>query len=155
MSHDIPHRNLPQLLLRAREEMLQYFRPIITHFGLTEPQWRIIRAVDEHQKLEPREICVICRILSSSLPGVLVRMEELGLIFRNRVLKDHRRIIVRLTPKGEMIVAKMAPLIEEQYAFLEKKYGVERITRLYAMVDDILSVKICPVDRVELPVLDF
>lgn len=155
MSQDIPHRNLPQLLLRAREEMLQHFRPIITHFGMTEPQWRIIRAVNEHQKLEPREICVICQILSSSLPGVLVRMEELGLIFRNRMPKDHRRIIVRLTPKSEKIVAGIAPLIERQYALLEQRYGVERISRLYAMVDDILSIEICPVDRVELPVLDF
>ena len=47
MVQKIPYRNIPQLLLRAREELLCHFRPIINHFGLTEPQWRIIRALSD------------------------------------------------------------------------------------------------------------
>ena len=59
MSRKLAYRYLPQLFLRAREELLCHFRPIISHFGLTEQQWRILRALSEHEQLEPREICEI------------------------------------------------------------------------------------------------
>lgn len=78
MARQLAYRNLPQLFLRAREELLRHFRPIITHFGLTEQQWRILRAVSENGQLEPREICEICQILSPSLTGVLSRMRIWG-----------------------------------------------------------------------------
>ena len=73
MDRRISYRNLPQLFLKAREELLGHFRPIINHFGLTEQQWRILRTLSEHEQLEPREICEICHILSPSLAGVLAR----------------------------------------------------------------------------------
>ena len=82
MPRQIRYRNLPQLFLRGREELLRHFRPIITHFGLTEQQWRILRAISENDQLEPREICEICQILSPSLTGVLTRMEDMGLVTR-------------------------------------------------------------------------
>lgn len=61
MTNAIPYRNLPLSLLRAREAVLCHFRPILTQFGLTEPQWRIIRALLDAKELEPREICEICQ----------------------------------------------------------------------------------------------
>ena len=53
----ITYRNLPQLFLKARESLMAHFRPILKHFGLTDQQWRILRALDEYSQLEPREIC--------------------------------------------------------------------------------------------------
>ena len=49
----VAHRNLPMLLLRAREKMMERFRPLITSHGLTEQQWRVIRALNESGPLEP------------------------------------------------------------------------------------------------------
>jgi hypothetical protein len=40
----IRYPNMPQLLLKARDSLLQHFRPILNHFGVTEQQWRIMRA---------------------------------------------------------------------------------------------------------------
>ena len=48
------HRNLPLLLLQAREGVLAHFRPILNAHGVTEQQWRIIRALLEGGPLEPR-----------------------------------------------------------------------------------------------------
>ena len=78
MPRKLAYRNLPQLFLRAREELLCHFRPIITHFGLTEQQWRILRTVNETGQLEPREICEICQILSPSLTGVFTFIVQLA-----------------------------------------------------------------------------
>ncbi len=139
MTSELPYRNLPQLLLRAREAFLSHFRPIITQFGLTEQQWRIIRAVHEAGQLEPREICEICQILSPSLAGVLSRMEDVGLVTRTRMPDDQRRIIVRLTPKSEKLADEMAPLIMEKYEQIEKLLGKQLLVDVYAMMDRVLN----------------
>jgi homoprotocatechuate degradation regulator HpaR len=154
MPRKLAYRNLPQLLLRAREELLCHFRPIITHFGLTEQQWRILRAVAEAGQLEPREICTICQILSPSLTGVLSRMEEQGLITRERMQEDQRRLIIRLTPKAEKLVADMGPLIVEQYKIIEKAFGPALIKELYEVMDKVVSAERGPIPLVKLPARD-
>ncbi len=155
MDRRISYRNLPQLFLKAREELLGHFRPIINHFGLTEQQWRILRTLSEHEQLEPREICEICHILSPSLAGVLARMDDLGVVIRSRMPEDQRRVLVRLSPKGEAIVAQMAPLVQAQYRLLEDALGKELIQEVYQVVDKLLiAQQTTRVPRVALPALD-
>lgn len=155
MDRRISYRNLPQLFLKAREELLCHFRPIINHFGLTEQQWRILRTLSEHEQLEPREICDICHILSPSLAGVLARMDDLGVVIRSRMPEDQRRVLVRLSPKGEAIVAQMAPLVQAQYRLLEDALGQELIQEVYQVVDKLLIAQhTTRVPRVALPELD-
>jgi homoprotocatechuate degradation regulator HpaR len=151
MSKKLAYRNLPQLFLRAREELLRHFRPIITHFGLTEQQWRILRTVAEFDQLEPREICEICQILSPSLTGVLSRMEEMGLVTRTRMEEDQRRVIVRLTPKAETLVAELGPLIVEQYKIIEEAFGQELIDELYQVMDKVIGSDRPAIRQVKLP----
>ncbi len=155
MDRRISYRNLPQLFLKAREELLCHFRPIINHFGLTEQQWRILRTLSEYEPLEPREICEICHILSPSLAGVLARMDDLGVVIRSRMPEDQRRVLVRLSPKGETIVAQMAPLVQAQYRLLEEALGKELIQEVYQVVDKLLIAQhTTRVPRVALPALD-
>jgi homoprotocatechuate degradation regulator HpaR len=151
MSRKLAYRNLPQLFLRAREELLCHFRPIITHFGLTEQQWRILRTVHETGQLEPREICEICQILSPSLTGVLSRMEDMGLVTRTRMQEDQRRVIVRLTPKAEKLVGELGPLIVEQYKIIEQAFGPALIQELYEVMDKVISAERGPIPQVKLP----
>lgn len=147
----IAYRNLPQLFLKAREDLLHHFRPIITHFGLTEQQWRILRAVGEAEQLEPREISDTCQILSPSLAGVLARMEDMGLLTRTRMAEDQRRVTVRLTAKGEALVDEMTPLISEQYRAIERAFGADLLREVYEVMDKFFAAERGPVERVALP----
>ncbi|HJV94165.1 MAG TPA: homoprotocatechuate degradation operon regulator HpaR [Azonexus sp.] len=151
MSRKLAYRNLPQLFLKAREELLCHFRPIITHFGLTEQQWRILRTLSEMEQLEPREICEICHILSPSMTGVLSRMEEMDLVTRERMPEDQRRVIVRLTPKSEKLVSELGPLIVEQYKIIEQAFGPELIKQLYEVMDKVIAAERAPIPRIALP----
>jgi hypothetical protein len=45
---ELRHRNLPLLLLQARERVIARFRPILNAHGITEQQWRIVRALIDH-----------------------------------------------------------------------------------------------------------
>lgn len=147
----ITYRNLPQLFLKARESLMSHFRPILNHFGLTDQQWRILRALDEYSQLEPREICALCQILSASMAGVLARMEEMALIQRSRVAGDQRRVVVRLAPKGDQLVSEMAPLIDLQYQHIEQAFGREVFDELFNSLETFIDAQKNPVPRVALP----
>src|SRR3569832_48065 len=103
------HRNLPLLLLQARERVISYFRPILNAHGITEQQWRIVRVLLEVPALEPRQIGELCAISSPSMAGVLERMEQAGYVSRRRVEHDQRRVLVSLTAKSRQLAAQMAP----------------------------------------------
>lgn len=145
------HRNLPQQLLKARDALMAHFRPILNHYDLSEQQWRILRALDEHAQLEPRELCALCQILSSSMAGILARMEETGLVQRIGVAADHRRVLVSLAPQGDALIDAMAPLIEAQYQYLEQAFGKAALEALAAALDGFIDAHAKPVARVALP----
>ncbi len=131
--------NLPLMLLQLRERVLGSFRPILKQYGLTEQQWRIIRALLDTGPLEPREIVSLCGISSPSLAGILSRMDELGLVERQRFDHDQRRLKVSLTDKSIALAANMAPQIDAAYADIEHRVGRERIREIYAMLDELTA----------------
>ena len=133
------HRNLPLLLLQARESVITRFRPILNAHGITEQQWRIVRALLERGPLEPREIVAACRISSPSLAGVLARMDETGLVARERLGHDQRRVKVSLTPKSRALAARMAPQVEAAYAEIEARIGPQFTQRFYAALDELIE----------------
>ncbi|RJF96575.1 homoprotocatechuate degradation operon regulator HpaR [Noviherbaspirillum cavernae] len=151
MNQRISYRNLPQLFLKAREHLMSHFRPILNHFGLTEQQWRILRALDEDRQLEPREICDICQIISSNMAGVLARMEDMDLIVRSRSAEDQRRVLVRLSRKGELLVDDIAPLIEAQYHHIEEAYGVKLFGDVFKVLEKFVLADDASVEHVALP----
>lgn len=152
------HRNLPLLLLQTRERLMARFRPILNEHGVTEQQWRIIRALLDAGTLEPREIGEICRISSPSLAGMLARMDDLGLVVRKRTAQDQRRVRVSLTARSRAIAARIAPRVEETYRHMEQQLGSDLLSRLYCTLDEILAApaavpqpKTAPVGSVPAP----
>lgn len=135
MSAEIQYRNLPMLLLQTREQILTHFRPILNHHGITEQQWRIIRALNEKQSMEPRELCSFCQILSPSLTGILKRMEEMQLIEKKGIPGDKRRLKISLTAQGISLIEKISPLISEQYAYLNAAYGPQVFDQLQNILE--------------------
>ena len=138
-SGKIRHRNLPLLLLQAREHVISRFRPMLNAHGITEQQWRIVRALIDTGPLEPREIGELCRISSPSLAGVLSRMEELGYIRRKRLDHDQRRLLISLTPRSRGLAARMAPQIEATYREIETVIGAQFSARFYRALDELID----------------
>jgi homoprotocatechuate degradation regulator HpaR len=133
------HRNLPLLLLQARERVISQFRPILHANAITEQQWRIVRVLLGARALEPREIGELCQISSPSLAGVLSRMEELGLVVRKRLAHDQRRVRVSLTARARAMAARMAPEIDATYQRIEALIGAEFSARFQQMLDELLA----------------
>jgi homoprotocatechuate degradation regulator HpaR len=133
------HRNLPLLLLQARERVIARFRPILNAHGITEQQWRIVRALIDTGPLEPREIGELCQISSPSLAGVLSRMEDLGYVTRKRLDHDQRRVRVSLTARSRGLSARMAPQIETTYRDIETVIGMDFSASFYQALDQLIG----------------
>ena len=136
-------RNLPLMMLQAREHVIAHFRPILNAHGITEQQWRIVRLLLDTGPLEPHEIGELCRLSSPSLAGVLSRMENIGFVRRKRLADDQRRVLVSLTPRSRALASRMAPLIEAVYARIEDLLGKEFAEDFYRVLDDLI-VKLRP-----------
>jgi homoprotocatechuate degradation regulator HpaR len=149
---DLPaHPNLPLLLLQVREDIIARFRPILNHFGVTEQQWRILRVLRFREPMEPKEICDVCLFLSPSLAGVLARMEADGLVRKEKVESDLRRVMVFTTERSRALVDEAMPLIAEQYRLLEQFIGAEDAEALYAMLKKLSVLHGADVPLVDLP----
>src|SRR3954470_2762469 len=136
---DLPlrHRNLPLLLLKAREDVIARFRPILNANGVTEQQWRILRTLAEHDPnpLEPRQLCELCTMLAPSVTGMLGRMQDMRLLTRKRADTDQRRQLVTLTAQGRAIVRRIAPRVENEYRALEAAIGKSLVRDVYDVLD--------------------
>lgn len=132
-------RNLPQELLRARESLMARFRPVLTAQGLTDQQWRILRTLFDEGPLEPRQLGERCLISSPSITGVLARMEESGSIVRERMAHDQRRLSVSLSRRGEALVRRILPLVDENYHALEQQVGADCIDQVATALQVLLD----------------
>ncbi len=138
-------RNLPLLLLQSRERLLARFRPVLNTHGITEQQYRVLRAIESAGPLEPRQIGAICHISSPSLTGVLARMEAMDLVARERLAHDQRRVMVSLTPASRKMFRQMKPRIEAVYETLEADLGPELTASIYSTLDRFLA-RLAPAD---------
>jgi hypothetical protein len=84
MSTTFVHRNLPRLLLQARESVMAHTRPSLREHGLSDQQWRVLRVLGEHGTVETGRVAREAYILGPSLTGVLARMERDGWSARAR-----------------------------------------------------------------------
>ena len=139
------HRNLPRLLLEAREAVMQHTRPSLRENGLSDQQWRVLRVLGEHADdsagVETGRVAREALLLGPSLTGVLTRMERDGLIARERCPQDARRTVIRATPAGLTLVGKLSTVIEAHYAWMEEELGKPQLARLYALLDDLIAME--------------
>ncbi|HNJ46073.1 MAG TPA: homoprotocatechuate degradation operon regulator HpaR [Ottowia sp.] len=135
------HRNLPLLLLRAREALMQHYRPGLRAHGLSDQQWRVLRVLREHEGgLETGRLAQQAYILGPSLTGMLARMEKSGLVARQRCPDDARRSLVAATPDGLALADTLSDAIEAQYQDLAAHLGQARLNQLYTLLDELIAL---------------
>jgi homoprotocatechuate degradation regulator HpaR len=143
------HRNLPRLLLQAREAVMGHFRPNLRIHGLTDQQWRVLRVLGEQGATDTGTIAAQAYLLGPSLTGVLARMERDGLITRRRDAADARRTRVEATAKGRHLVYKLSESIEGHYVAMEQALGKTQLAQLYGLLDAVIAANLVPAEAAE------
>lgn len=133
-------RSLPMQLMLAREAVMQRFRPHLNAHGLTDQQWRIIRALNEVDELEIVELGKVCCLHAASLSRILPKLEEDGLILRRSHKNDQRRVVVSLAAKGRRLFESLAPQSEAIYAALAREIGPQKLEQIYGLLDEVIAL---------------
>ena len=124
-------RSLPMVLMRAREAVMQRFRPHLRKHNVTEQQWRILRVLAEEKNVDMLALSVLCMIQPPSLSRTVPLLIKRGLVRRCNHGNDQRRVLVDLTPSGRALFRTMSAESEEIYAQLEMDIGKARMEELY------------------------
>ena len=127
-------RSLPMSLLRAREAVMRHFRPSLRNHGLTEQQWRILRALAAIDAIEVTDLARVAFLLGPSLSRILRDLEARHLIERRVAAADLRRGVVSISAKGLKLIEAVAPTSEAIYAAMTRRYGARKLAELQDML---------------------
>ncbi|MFZ5690435.1 MAG: homoprotocatechuate degradation operon regulator HpaR [Pseudomonadota bacterium] len=133
-------RSLPMQLMLAREAVMQRFRPHLNANGLTDQQWRIIRALNEVEAMDIAALGRACCLHTASLSRILPNLEAEGFVARRAHPEDQRRVSVSLTAKGRRLFETVAPQSEAIYAQLAQEIGPRRMEQIYEQLDEIIGI---------------
>ena len=91
--------------------------------GLTHAQFDIIATLGNTPGMTYKELGERTLITKGTLTGVIERLEQKGLVARERSSKDKRSFFVRLTPKGEDTFNQAFPAVVAQGKKLFEQYS--------------------------------
>ena len=132
-------RSLPMQLMRAREAVMRRFRPHLLSRGVSDQQWRIIRALVDSGRLEIAALSAQCQIHPASLSRMLPTLAGAGFIARRSDPVDQRRVVVSITPRGRALFRSVAPESEQVYSAVKRDFGAKRLRELYRLLDRLIE----------------
>lgn len=132
-------RTLPIALLRAREAVMERFRPMLSAHDITEQQWRVLRVLEERGARDATELAWSACILGPSLTRILRALEARELIRITRDPQDGRRSIIELSQAGRDFIVAITPESRKVYAEIEARLGAARIEALLDELESMLD----------------
>jgi DNA-binding MarR family transcriptional regulator len=88
--------------------MTKLYKPLLETLGLTYPQYLVMLVLWEQDGLTVSALGERLFLDSGTLTPLLKRMEQSGLLSRQRSVEDERRVEVRLTPDGRTLKTRAA-----------------------------------------------
>ena len=134
-------RSLPIVLLRARENVIRRFRPLLASNGFTEQQWRVLRVLDEVGPIDPTDLSERCCVLAPSMTRILRTLESRKLLKRSRHPQDLRKYVITITEPGKRIILDNMTENDRIYKQLEIDFGKVEIESLLDMLERLATIE--------------
>ncbi|MYN06692.1 MarR family winged helix-turn-helix transcriptional regulator [Pseudoduganella aquatica] len=101
--------------IRLLAECMQGFERLsgehVRECGLTHAQFDIIATLGNTEGMSYKELGDKTLITKGTMTGVIERLEQKGLVERQRSLDDKRSWFIRLTPQGEQVFRDVFPKV--------------------------------------------
>jgi MarR family transcriptional regulator, organic hydroperoxide resistance regulator len=93
-------------LYAASKAVTQAYQPLLAELGITYPQYLALLVLWEKDHLLVKEIGDRLELDSGTLTPLLKRLENQGLVVRERQQDDQRQVRIRLSPAGRSLENK-------------------------------------------------
>jgi homoprotocatechuate degradation regulator HpaR len=123
-------QTLPAILLTAVDAVLAPMRPKLREHDITEPQWRVMRVLNDRGATDATRLSDVGLLHAPSVTRILKVLEERKLVVREPDAHDKRRTVVALTSGGREVVKNISRevlRVMEEYA---ERFGAQRLERL-------------------------
>lgn len=100
-----------RLLAECLQGFERYSGESVRQYGLTHAQFDIIATLGNTSGMSYKELGERTLITKGTLTGVIERLEQKGLVLRERSLEDKRSYFVRLTDRGDAVFRDVFPKV--------------------------------------------
>jgi len=134
MSPDLVKEIIYQIrrLIQARE---LYTKELHKKYAVTAAQLNCVLALKECGPLPPSQIARVIMVKSSTVTGIIDRLEQKGLVVRLRNSPDRRVITIQLTAAGKRLANNAPPPIQQKILDGLKKLSKDDIKRIVASLN--------------------
>ncbi|MCA1248184.1 MarR family winged helix-turn-helix transcriptional regulator [Massilia sp. MS-15] len=112
-----------RLLAECMQGFERFSGESVRQHGLTHAQFDIIATLGNTAGMSYKELGERTLITKGTLTGVIERLEQKGLVLRERSSDDKRSFFVRLTPAGERVFGEVFPQVVAHGRRLFAHYG--------------------------------
>ena len=127
-------------MVRAAEVFKRSHTAIFRNFGLSFPQYNVLRVLDASRngKNKISEVSTIMLVPSANMTGIAKRLEREGFLIRKSDPNDERVTILEITPKGRRtlknIEQKKDQSIETILSGFSQKDKMELLKKLKRLI---------------------
>lgn len=114
------------------------YQPHLDQLGITYPQYLVMMILWEKDFLPVNDIAKKLILNTNTITPLLKRMEQQGLIERQRSKDDERKVIVQLTPKGRDLQEDARQIPEALFKGLMK--GPLQVEDLVKLKNDLQAI---------------
>lgn len=118
------------VMLSAKEAVIAPMRPKLRDYNITEPQWRVLRVINDRGSTWATGLAEIGLLHAPSVTRILQELEERKLITRKPDTTDRRKTVVALTPDGREIVRAISRHVLRIMVEYSDRFGAQRLEKL-------------------------
>ncbi|MBN2283336.1 MAG: MarR family transcriptional regulator [Deltaproteobacteria bacterium] len=123
-------REIIYLIRRLIQAGYLYNKELDKQYHVSAPQLHCLIALREKGPLPPSQIAKAIMVKSSTVTGIIDRLEYKGLVRRNRNSPDRRVIHIELTEQGTELAQNAPPPIQQKILDGLKELPQEEVARI-------------------------
>lgn len=123
-------QSLAAIMLGAKEAVIAPMRPKLREFNITEPQWRVMRVLNDRGATDATSLADVGLLHAPSVTRILKDLEERKFVVREPDANDGRRTLVALTPEGREIVRIVSRDVLRVMREYSERFGAKRLEKL-------------------------
>jgi DNA-binding MarR family transcriptional regulator len=106
-------------------------------YGVSIPQVLCLKYLKDSPQFQAsqNDLRHFLKLTSSTMNGIIERLENKGLIARLPKMGDKRKVLLILTSKGDRLISSLPPLLEDRLAKNLSNLDREKITEIKSNLD--------------------
>lgn len=120
----------------ASRRVIALYRPLLEPMGLTHPQYLVMLALWQHERLTVRELSELVALDSATVSPLLKRLAATGYLTRQRDPDDERSLILSLTSRGRDLREQALAIPPAIQAQLEM--DADELQHLHTLLTDVI-----------------